>query len=359
MTHWTHQKRAKYISKKGLKTGMQPRAITGDAGRDTFNHLRAHRQGETYGRQWGRPNGALNGGGVSDFHIISQAITPADTSQTTRKILVQIQHWNTSTYGSGPVRTADHRWNTTSFATAYFFSNSGDSYVTGPTGPLIEHIFDIDVSSPTSGFTSDLLECGGIVAAIGVTTLPEETLTTDAAYGVIPGNTSPGQTIRGEKDNGSVGAMVYYQDAGDSVLANTRRCLFYQMHAAGFYAIGAGAAGYDYIWGGSISANPATLKIKGRNLRGRSAFTQFNTDLAFVCTHDDGAGLRFTSAQTGNIATWTGSGTVTTPTLYVVNDFLRVDPTGDEITVEFYVDSTHAINVNTLSLWEKAGGAEV
>ncbi|MHC4575638.1 MAG: hypothetical protein ACYS76_16215 [Planctomycetota bacterium] len=325
------------------------------------------------------PTTDYNGGQNNDFYIISPVSTPADG--TTRKMCIVGRRWNYDFWtdpGGGADYDKNVNWNGSQLGSYTQRIRSQFDYSTGspqdntiyPAGPAFKWFADSTQSlvdaQYSSGYRYDKLsveDCS--FATVAAFTIPEWSLTTSASQGLVPGNFSGTHTLRGwtgASDTGtSVGAMVHNTDnSTDGILQNTKRCIMNYMHPGGCRIVDAGASAVynglqEFGTGSGIVALP--FKVRGRNLRGRTSFPNDNCDVVMLAQWDTDTKLRITSSQTSDTLAYNfvGSNLSGTPSMIVIQDAFRYDPTGDALTIEFEVSSSKAVIIHSMSIYETTG----
>lgn len=350
-----HSKASKYVAPEAMYTGLQPSSVSGEASRATFQNQMNWRQWGQVANYWGRPDPTKNGNYASDFYIVCPGNTPADAGQYSRKICIECQCWDYTDAGA----TTEFKYNGTTRSSVTRTAAQTQGYEEEATGLYYQRIEETEQDQQSGGYLMNKFEVdGSLVAGLGVYSMPEYTLTTDAAYRLNGGNFGSGTYLKGDLNN-SVGTLVQYQNsssasAAESLVANTRLCLGQWCTPSGVYCIGAGGS---LAWTDLFDGY--TFKVRPRNLRGRNYATDgeiVEVDCAVVAVMDADTAIRFTSSTTGDTYTKTFTSTSTTPTLYLGITQLQVAPEGDEIEVEVYTSTTKAIEVKTVAMFESGYG---
>ena len=357
---------SKYAAPARVYTGLQPSIVTGEAMRSTFLNLMNWKQNGQVLNYSGRYDPAVNGAYDSYFYIVTPWEDNIDAAVTTRKIGIEAQCWNRTTTGASSTTTFNPTWNTVDIfdadRTIPTVATQDDEIP--PYGEYFKALLDYDNTNVVNGYTYNTLYIPKVsVASVCAYTLPDFSQTTEQAYRLASGNFGIGQTLRGEIHN-SVGTMSQYLNnrsatTGECLVGNTRRCLFQWAHPAGYQYDGGGEGSLTYTDAWNDTLGNFKFKVKGRNLRGRAAFTTANTDVCMITRHDEDCAIRLTSAQTADTYTKTFTGTQAVLKFNVTKAALIIDPTGDEITVEVLASSSKKCEIKSLSLWEDGQGDEI
>ena len=362
-----HSRISQYCDPTNCYIGAQPYGPFGEACRSTFLNLMNWNQHGQIVNYIGPYDYTINGAYSNEFYIVTPVEDPIDSTQTTKKLGIEVQCWNATNAGG----TMDPEWNSNDIfdePRSIPVSATQDD-AEAPYGEYFAAVVDIATTGGTSGYTANLLAFDGPVPAnVSVYSLPEYEQTTAAAYRLAPGHFGAGQTLRGDLHN-SVGTMCQYQnsriahetDQSENMIYNSKRCLFQAVHPAGMYydGDGSGSLAWTDFWTGGGGA--FSFKIQGRNLRGRSGFgtTTANVDIVYITTRDATTEIKFTSAETGDTYTKTFASTKTTPSLNVDTTSLTVDLNGDEILVECRASTAAVLVIHSLSMWEHGDRTEI
>lgn len=379
----SHYKDTVYCNPNLCHGGLIPASEIGSALAQSYQTLKSWKRNELLAQYIGPAQSDYSGGQQNRFYIITPVEAPIDTNQTTRKIGMFAKRWNYD-FWTDPGGGADYennvRWNgsqlddyTETIRSQYLYTGSEaqsrNEPAAGPTAFwFAEATQDTGDSQYSSGFRYDLLQINDIsFANFTAFTLPEWTLTTAAAGGLVPGNFTPGSVARGyagTTDTGtSLGALVNNIDATDGILSNTKRCVAQWCHPGGSYIIHTNSTPtyYSFLENATGGAT-ITLKCKGRNLRGRSTFSNStsNLDFAMVALWDTGAKIKLESATQGDTYTATLPGSATgAVSLHVIQDAITYDPAGDFLSVKFEVTDAIAVEVKSFCFYEKSNSDEV
>lgn len=314
------------------------------------------------------------------FYIITSSPPRADTSAPMRQLLIAGRLWR---YVTGGVFTRTWTWDPDPLGTpavdALMTETSlpgpitGDQQTSLPTGgsymfPVTEgHCrYTPGAAATDEGFVVGALAVNyAMFAGLSVWTMPIDPITNSQGLGLAQANFVAGETLRGyDSDAGtSVARLVDAQDlyANDSMIANTRRCLFQTPYPLGLF--GDGDAAGVLTWANSrenSAGNPTTYLVYPRNLRGGAADIECLPALV-VDAAPAGTKIAFSSTVAGDTWEWT-SGGVATPALITASDgataSLAVDPAGDKINIRIYASTSNPVLIKTVSLWEpREGGA--
>lgn len=368
-----HSSKLSYTNPELHSTGNMPSSVALEACRASFNyHVNYMRHGQI-AQYWGRPDSSVNAEFDSAFYIITDAVTPADTSQTTRNIGIQCQCWDiTDAAAEESTATVLFKWDTVTKFTVKVNKSTAqdDAYDEVPKGPYYEGVLTCSQASPTNGFVSNVFEVvDALVSTLSVFDMPETELTNDAAYNLAPGNFGVGQFLKGwdTTASNSVDTLAQYQNSNasnptESMMHNSRRCLFQWCDPAGLYVVGVGGS---LAWTDCMKTSGDDrydFKITPRNLRGRSYASDSDTSLArmaVVVKADPNTKIRFTSTVTADTLEIDMTPGYASATLLVASSGLEIAPEGDEIRVEVYVSTAAAVEIKTMSLWEDSSGEEI
>lgn len=368
-----HRAKRLYANPELHSTGNMPSSVSLEAARSSFLYHMAYERHGQIAQYWGRPDASINGEFDSTFYIISSASTPADTSVTTRNIGIRCQCWDITDHPSEtPLSTVLFGWNGVTQQTqeVNVSSTQDDIWDEVPAGPYYEDVLTVSQASPTTGFVVDEFTVEeAVVANMSAFELPESQLSNAAAYNVAPGNFGVGQFLKGwdTTASNSVDTMAQFQNsnaatATESMINNSRRCLFQWCDPAGLYVVGPIIP--SLVWTDCFRASGSEVfdfKIKPRNLRGRRYTVDADTclaDVAVVARADTTTKIRFSSIETSDSVEVDLTAGYASATL-VAAQGLEVAPEGDTIRVEAYVSTGAAVEIKTLSMWESAQGIEV
>jgi len=360
-----HVRKGLYLNPDRCHVGDVPDALVAGDAQQNYMHLRQWLQQNYIASYRGRADRTINGVGLNAFYIITSGPVP-EAGATTRTLAVRSRQWGQTTYTIDQVWTWDSP--TGSGASALDFSPLGQQ--PGQTAQDQYEFPEADSRSFTLDYTpvelatnngyvcSTLSVTNAMFSSLDFWTLPPNYILDTETHGLENKNFAVGQTVRGYSggDAGtSLGRIIHGTDDTDDengILDNTRQCLFQTCYPRGLYCVGTGGLAYQ-------NAFPAgfTYKIRPRNLRGRSSGTS-NCEIAMVISGDKDTIIKFTSAETGDSVAYMLLTGLSAEFLQITSG-LNIDPTGDEITVEAYVSTTKALNIHTISMWEKPSGEEV
>jgi hypothetical protein len=379
-----HKKKLIFCNPDIVYGGWIPNTEMGQAAVKSYQTLKNWRQHDQLCGFIGAPVSDYNGGVSNKFYILSPVSTPADTSQTTRKLGIALKRWNFDFWtdpGGGASYNQNVDWNGSQlnnyvvWIRSFYDYSTGtpQDYTTEPAGDSYLWFADSTQSlidaQYSNGYRYDLLEAPEIsVAAMAVFSLPEWTLTLAASQGLVSGNFAATHTLRGYDSGGdsgtSIGAITHNMDnSTDGILQNTKRAILSYMHPGGCLVVDSGVGavynGLQEYGTGAPGTAVLPIKVRGRNLRGRTSFPNDNCDVVMMAQWDTGTKLRITSAQTTDTIVYNFVGSQTgTPAMVVIQDAFRYDPRGDDLTIEFEVSNTKAVIIHSLSIFETTG-AEV
>jgi hypothetical protein len=348
-----HSKATQYVPPESVYTGLQPTTVTAEGARSVFENSVNWSQWGQLANYYGRPDPTKNGNYDSTFQLILPVNHSKDQTSITRKIGIECQCWDYTDAGADTIfkydGTTQETWTRTASQT--------QDYDEDPAGLNYSGVHEYDQDDETDGYGVHTFAVdGSLVARLGVYSLPEYNLNTDAAYRLNSGNFGSGQPLKGDFNN-SIGTLAQFQnstsaDIAETMVSNSRKCLAQWVTPAGVYCAGAGGS---LAWVDMF--DDFTFKIRPRNLRVRTYGSDVSTvDLAVVTRHNDTTGLRITSTETSDTAGFTFSGDATTPTLSVLRDAIDIDPEGDEITVEVNTSTTLGVEVHSIAIFESQSG---
>ncbi len=324
-----------------------------------FNHLRQFRAGEYIASYNGRVNPAINGNNLSRFHIITRF--PVQSEADDVQIVITQKNWligyaavNEKTewskvFGGGVTETPYD-------ALAPPIAVANDTSSSKPHGAYHEYEMTL---TPVAIGVADGFRCSrlditnAVVHQLNVFGCPiEPNLDADEAV-VSLSDAAVGRVLQGYVDgvdDGTVGALVHYLDADDSVVHNTCRPLLNTPYALGVH-LNNEAALIPIRRDGNNNA--MTYKVKPRNLTGAAG--DVACDPAIVAWGDAAAEIQFVTTV-GNSTKYTiPGGGLAVPTLITTTDFtgkLDVDPDGDFITINALSGAGNDVYINAVSLWE-------
>ena len=340
----------------------------------TFNHLRRYRAMEYLASYSGRRDPDINGNSLSEFHIISRF--PVRENGGDADIIINAHNWKKQ-YGAVNESWLWYKDYGDAFATRLILKDVAAPTVGGddadndyPTGAYGEWSEGVDaagddqslVVTPQAIGTADGFRCSrldvtnAVVHRLNVFGCPHEPTLSEAEALVSLSDFNVDETLRGwddaNSDDGTVGTLCHYMDAGDSVVHNTSRPLFNTCYALGVYQTGVAAPGAS-LRRDSVG-NAQTYRVKPRNLTGAAG--NVDCDPAIVLSGGAGAVVTLSSSIAGDSVTYTiPGGGLANPTLKTVSDFtdaLEVDPDLDYITVKGTSAGGIELHVQAVSLWE-------
>lgn len=359
-----HVRNGMFLNPNRCHTGDVPDALVSGDAQQNYMHLRQWLQQNYVSSYRGRADRTINGAGANAFYIITSGPVP-ETGATTRKLAFRTSHWGQIAYGGAQVWTWDSPTGGT--PAALDFSpltqppgQTAQAQTEFPAGDSRSFTLDytpVELASNSGYVCSTLSVTNAMFASMDVWTLPPDAILDSETHGLENKNFAVGQTVRGYDSDGgtSLARIIHGTDDTDDengILDNTRQCLLQECWPNGRYCVGSGALAYQNAFPASF-----TYKIRPRNLRNRTTGTN-NCEIAMVISGDTGAKIRLTSMATSDTVSLTLGGPLTA-SFQQITTGLNISPDKDTIKVEAYVSTTVALNIHTLSLWEKPNGEEV
>jgi len=346
---------------------------------EDFNHLRRYRAMEYIASYSGRiapfPADAadINGNHLSKFHIISRY--PVRENGGAAEIVINAHNWRHE-YVAGNETWEWYNDMGDLFATRTILKNVAASTTGGdddandyPSGEYGEWFDGLDATNaaksltitPVAIGTDDGFRCSrldvtnAIVHRLNVMGCPHEPTLTEAEALVSSSDFSVDEVIKGwdeaNADDGTVGTVCHYLDAGDSVIHNSSRALFNTPYALGVYQTGVNPA---ESLRQDADGNAQTYRVKPRNLTGAAG--NVDCDPAIVVYGGAGCVVTMSSSVAADSVSYTiPGGGLLEPTLVTVSSFtdqLEVDDELDYITVSGTSAGGIELFVQAVSLWE-------
>lgn len=324
-----------------------------------FNHLRQFRAGEYIASYSGRVNPAINGNGASEFHIITRF--PVQSGAGDVPLIITQKNWKRG-YAAGNETIAWFKDYTDGAADVTLYDSPAEPITTTndtanskPHGKKSEWAVDVEPTAANDGFRCSRLDIdNALIHRLNVFGCPA-TPDLDADEAVVSSATvSSGDVLRGYvhgTDDGTIGALVHYLDAEDSVIHNTCRALLNTPYALGVH-LNNEAAYIPIRSDGAV--NSMTYMVKARNLTGAAG--DIACDPAIVISGDAAARIRMSSTTAADNVVYTiPGGGLANPTLKTTADFgdtLNIDPAGDTITIEALSGAGNDVYIQAVSLWE-------
>ncbi len=353
----TNPARGKFANPQYCYTFTPARgALHGNQVWASFQHLRNWLSGQFVGAYSGRNVLAMNGNGNADFYVITGFPVKVDTTNPTRDLFIHLKNFqHTSLSGNESITWYDTIGGSsdTLFPASPVTDAVDDSW--NPTGR--EHSLSASVTpvatSTNNGFKMSLLDCNGVFPSrflvCGAPTGP--TITNDQAI-TGQGQFSGGAPLKGidastTPDNfGTVGAIAYYQNTGDSAVHNTRSCLFQVCYPMGNFAENTTSFSSSRE---DDAGNDTTYKLTPRENLISGA--DLSCDVAMCITGDDGVQVKLSCATSGDSYTYTLSGAHTAD-LVTAAGVLDVNISGDKMKIETLTENGKSVVLHTVSVWE-------
>lgn len=348
-----------------------------------YSHALAMTQSFLHERNWrgieyvagyiGRPDTKVNGNGASQFHIITGSPVKADTGDPTRKLHFRLENWRTTDFGAA---SESNTWYDTiggasvSLTTAAKVAGTSDAWVDGANGNKYDYLVNYTPvgTGVDDGFKLHRLDATNqLVKTLAAWEEPEAGTVSSSEGIVSMTNFGVNQPINGydvsASDPGTMGAIAYYQQTGDSVMHNTRRCIHQICYAMSAYTE---ATSWTHVRQDG-DGNPYNQLIKPRWLNGEERICEIALCATIVVPEAGDAGIRISSVTAGDVWTYTTSSTLATPTLITTSDGTSTDngaggglsvavsddnEFSDSFTLEAYADAGGSVKIHTVSLWE-------
>jgi hypothetical protein len=356
--------------------------------RETLLGLTSYRGCAQLGQFIGPAAPTYSGANDANFYIIFPAVEPPGTAENVR-VAADVQCWDE--YNAANVTVT---WDAAASDTIPVNNGATANDTTQPTG--LRRWFAHEVAYNQNAVTDTNASYGytklrvedATIAHMSAFTIPRTTnayrndTPDDLGGGVYSFNQQFGiredafnvnMPLIGTEDFhtvvGSMGALCQHQNAQDksraSMVSSSAPCVFQYCHPAGIYVAGSGSSTYQNIFGTvTVDGSPrdTLVKAKGRDLLGANK----NLDLAVIGRWDASANctIKVTTQELDGTAIANSTHTLNaagaaTPTLEVNDAFVAYDPTGTEIIIEVACDSSNAIEIQTIALFERSMGDAV
>ena len=365
---------------------MQPSKSVLDAARRTLLHAVNYHGCGQLAQFVGPSSTTRSGGGAADFYIIYPAINPPGNNNNIR-IGAKLGFWDEAsadidvTWNGGTTRTYNAhtggtQGNDEKPAGISIFTSAESAYSTNA------------VTDGNAAYTYSKLEVDNCaIAYMSAFTMPRTTAnyradtptasSFDQQFGLKNDTFNVGTPLLGTNDYdftaGSAGALLQFMTTRDaanpSMLASTAPCVFQYAHPSGIYVAGQGAGTWVNLFG-TAEVNNTTedtlIRARGREIRAVGGSYNRSLDLAVVARWNDSANaaIKVSTYETDGTpiansthTLTTGGGDVTTPTLEVNDSFVAYAPEGSDIKIEVQADSSNAVEIQTIALFERSMGA--
>lgn len=335
----------------------------------TFNHLRRYRAMEFLASYSGRYDPAINGDWASRFHIISR-FPVRNNGTSDAQIGINLKAWKIGRPVAGPINLLIN-WRkllgggvTTTLRDCFIpvAAASDDGINDKPNGIYGEWAVEVtpEAIGTADGFRCSRLDVDNLVVhRLNVFGCPHDPMLDDDEALVKLSDMATGEVLRGwdqGNDDGTIGALCHYMDAGDSVIHNSSRALFNTTYALGIHQTGVAAHNTGHLRQDS-AGNAMSYRVAARNLTG-NVVDDIPCDVAVVLMGDASCEVQLASVTAGDTSTITiPAGGYATPTLVTTSHAqctgaLNIDPAGDTITITGISPAGINLYVNAVSLWE-------
>jgi hypothetical protein len=379
---WPHNPKGKKTDLTLFHVGNVPVSAGGISLQNTFNFARNYKQ-NMVAAYIGRPdrsiNGSTTGATLRKFHVITGSPVKADwATNPKRQLCVAVKLWHYN-WGSG---TRTWKWyetmgggSSTLLTEDLIASGANDTDVDYPSGEFVmfpqsdgDCQYTPVVAGTDDGFVASTLEVDyALVSALGVWEMPTPgTWMTDTqVYNTPSPNFHEEQTLRGVDGasiSTSVGALAdnINQAAKDTMVHNTRRCLFQTCYPICAYSdgVGSGVQTWNNLREDS-AGNAQTYRVIPSNLTEGSSDIDCYPAIVLGAGTADGVEIRVSSVTAGDKWEYVQSGAVGSDTLITASDGtgatgtgVMVDPDEDFIKIEVKASTSVEALIKTVSLWE-------
>ena len=340
----------------------------------------------------GPPSITYSGNGAADFYIVFPTIQPPGNDAKIN-IGADIRLWDEAT------DDVDVTWDggsANTYPVGVTNSQTGSAPPAGlrifSTNEVAHDLNSVADSNAVYGYTKlEVDNCA--IAYVSAYTIPRATddyrgdsaaaSSFDQQFGLKNDAFNIGLPLLGTNDfdsvDGSFGALCQHQNArGDSkasLVSSTAPCVFQYAHPSGVYVAGSGATTWQNLFG-TAEINSTTkntrLRVRGRELDATgSGASEYDKplDLAVVARWNDSANAKVrvttyvkdtdTQIDQQTHTFTTGGGDVTTPTLEVDGAFVTYRPSGCDVQIDVAADSSNAVEIQTIALFERSMGDAV